>query len=165
MKRAVIWSWVVCLAGGVTLAAATTAATAATDDAAERKRIAAERAMVEQRFSAAQGVCQTRFMVTDCLDRARAERRQAVDQLQRQTLLLDDAKRRERAALRLQAIQRRDAEAPPRQTAAPVAAPGAASASAAAGGKRPTRATPAATPRRHRRWPATPARSSAPCRP
>lgn len=135
MKRAEAWAlaaWLACSAAS---------SVAATDEAAERARIAAERAVVEQRFNAAQADCQARFVVTDCLDRARAERRQALDQLQRQSLLLDDAKRRERAALRLQAIQRRDAEAPPRTPEATAATAGAASAAAPRSGRRPASAT------------------------
>ena len=138
MRRAAGWVLVVWLAGCFALA------TAATDDTAERQRIAAERAVVEQRFNAALAVCQTRFMVTDCLDRARAERRQALDQLQRQTLLLDDEKRRARAAQRLQAIQRRDAEASQRSTATATTKSAAASASAPIAGQRPARELPRA---------------------
>ena len=139
MKPALVWSLVVVLAGGAAVARA------ATDEAAERARIAAERAAVEQRFSAARAACETRFVVTDCLDRARADRRQSLDQLQRQVNLLDDAKRRERAALRLQAIQRRDAEVPPRSTAPPVASAGAASARPPRADPRPARAAPPAS--------------------
>lgn len=143
MRRVQVWSLGLALVLGCAGGAAV--ANAATDEAAERARIAAERAAVEQRFGAAQAACERRFVVTDCLDRARAERRQALDQLQRQTILLDDAKRRERAALRLQAIQRRDAETPPRKAAPAVAAPRAASAPAP--GKPPLRASsPAPAP-------------------
>lgn len=139
MRRAAVWSLLAGLAGVMPQA------TLAADEAAERARIAAERAAVEQQFSAAQAVCQGRFVVSDCLEAARAERRQALDRLQRQTNLLDDAKRRERAARRLQAIQQRDAETPPRKTAAAPAASGAASAAAPVRGPRRASATTSAS--------------------
>jgi hypothetical protein len=105
---------------------------AAIDVGAERARIAAERAVVEQRYAAAQADCQSRFLVSRCLEAARAQRREALDQLQRQVSLLDDADRRERAALRLQAIEQRDADLAPRKVAPASAAPRAAAASAPA---------------------------------
>ncbi|OYU99946.1 MAG: hypothetical protein CFE45_11060, partial [Burkholderiales bacterium PBB5] len=53
--------------------------------------------------------CEKRFLVTECLDAARAERRQALDQLQRQQVVLDEARRRERAAQRQRDIETRAA--------------------------------------------------------
>ena len=83
---------------------------AASADSTERERIAAERRAAESRFVGAQADCQTRFMMTECLDTARAERRQALDGLQRRQLVLDDARRRERAAERLTLQRTRAAE-------------------------------------------------------
>lgn len=104
------------------LAAATWAAgPGAADDRAERLRIATERQAVEQRFSADQAACRQRFLVNECLVTARAERRQALDHLQRQLIVLDDALRRARAADRLQAIQERQREVDRR--AAPAVTP------------------------------------------
>lgn len=80
-------------------------------DAAERARIATERRAVEDRFDAASRDCETRFMVTDCLADARAQRREALAPLQRQLHLLDDARRRQRAVERLRAIQARESAA------------------------------------------------------
>ena len=123
--------------------AATTTGMAAgqeSDDAAERARIAAERRAVQVRFDSQRAACSGRFVVTDCLDAARAERRQALDQLQRQQAVLDEARRRERAARRQQAIETgavsadaRDAQPllPPR-VAASAATPAPRRASAAA---------------------------------
>lgn len=129
------------------------AAHAAGDEAAERARIAAERLVVEQRHGAAEAACQTRFRVTECLDAARVERRQSLDSLQRQSDLLDDARRRERAARRMQAIQRRDAEAPPTRTAPAPALPAASVAPAprpaavpSTKPQRPAQRAPAASP-------------------
>jgi len=82
----------------------------------ERARIDAERRSVETRFSQAQAACQGRFMLTSCLDAARHERRLALDRLQRQQLAIDDIARRERAALRRQALQNRSID-PPRPSA------------------------------------------------
>ena len=76
---------------------ACSAMAAAEPDAAERQRIAAERQVVETRFQAAQRDCASRFLVNDCMDQARGARRQALEPLQRQSHLLDDARRRARA--------------------------------------------------------------------
>jgi len=80
------------------------------DAAAQHQAIAAERAAVDKRFNTDRLACQQRFQVTDCLSRASAERRQAINRLQQQTLQLDDAKRRHKAAQRLQWQQQRQAE-------------------------------------------------------
>lgn len=74
-------------------------------DSTEREHIDTERHAAESRFLRAQTDCQTRFIVTECLDAARAERRKTLDGLQKRQLVLDDARRRERAAERL-AVQR-----------------------------------------------------------
>ena len=76
-------------------------------DLPERERIAAERRQVEANFNAAQAACQGRFLLTQCLDQAREERRLAMDSLQRRQLEIDDLARRERSAQRLQAVQQR----------------------------------------------------------
>ena len=70
---------------------------AAEDAAAERKRIATERAIVEQRFQAQQAECAQRFAVNACLDSAPQARREALSPLRQQELLLADAERRQRA--------------------------------------------------------------------
>lgn len=80
------------------------------DDAAERARIERERQAVLARHAQAEQACVGRFQVTACLEAARAERRQALDLLRREQVVLDDARRRARAAERLQAQQRRQAE-------------------------------------------------------
>jgi len=90
-------------------------------DAAERQRIAADRQAVEARFQAARQDCETRFTVNNCLDEARQVRRQALVPLQRQTHLLDDARRRERAVERLRAIQARESAAAAKPALAPAA--------------------------------------------
>lgn len=95
-------------------------------DAAERARIQADRQAVEARFQAAQRDCETRFVVTQCLVDARQARRAALEPLQRQLHLLDDARRRERAVERLRAIQERESAAaarPALAASAPAVAP------------------------------------------
>jgi colicin import membrane protein len=102
------WLAALCL---VALACQAWGQSAATNDAAERSRIAAERRAVQARFDSARLACEKRFVVTECLDAARADRRQALDQLQRQQVVLDEARRRERAAQRQRDIETRAAGA------------------------------------------------------
>ena len=90
---------------------------AAEDAAAERKRIATERAIVEQRFQAQQAECAQRFAVNACLDSALQARREALSPLRQQELLLADAERRQRAAERARAIERNRVEADARALA------------------------------------------------
>jgi hypothetical protein len=77
------------------------------DEAAQRLRIAREQADIEARFDAREQACQSRFAVTDCVEAARRERREALRPLREQSLMLDDADRRRRAAGRLRAIESR----------------------------------------------------------
>ncbi|HOB93325.1 MAG TPA: hypothetical protein PKL46_04620 [Aquabacterium sp.] len=113
--------------------APTLAMAAADADAVERERITAERRAVEARFDAARRDCEARFVVTDCLAAARALRREALAPLQQQLHMLDDARRRQRAVERLEAIRAREsaaaarpaleAPAPAASTAAPAQPP------------------------------------------
>jgi hypothetical protein len=73
----------------------------------ERERIARERAAAQARFEEQQRVCQSRFVVTACIDRARAERREALDHLTEQERVLDEARRKHRAAQRAAEIRAR----------------------------------------------------------
>ena len=81
------------------------------DAAAQRQAIAAEKAMVERRFNSDKLACQHRFQVNDCVAQAKVERRHAISRLQQQSLQLDEAQRRHKAALRLQLQQQRQADA------------------------------------------------------
>ena len=93
---------------------------------AERERIAVERRQAEATFSAAQAACQGRFLLTQCLDQAREQRRLVMDSLQRRQLEIDDRARRERSAERQQALQQRAAAAAAAASGAvpgPMAAP------------------------------------------
>jgi len=95
--------WILVLVGGLTAVAAG-AADAPADDAQRRERLEAERAAAQGRYDAAVGQCQGEFAVTGCVDRAKAERRSALDRLAREEAALDDAQRRRRAEERRQRI-------------------------------------------------------------
>lgn len=101
-------AWALAFLAGMAPALAVVAADA---DAVERERITAERRAVEARFDAARRDCEARFVVTDCLAAARAQRREALAPLQQQLHMLDDARRRQRAVDRLEAIQARESAA------------------------------------------------------
>ena len=81
------------------LAAALPARAAGADDA-ERHRIAEERAAIEARYVARERECRDRFVVTSCVDDAKAERRHALDALRARQLKLDEEQRRARTAER-----------------------------------------------------------------
>ena len=82
----------------------------AAEIAAERERIAAERSRVEAEFSAAQKGCYQRFAVTDCIEAARAKRRDALADLRRQEVALNDMERKARAAERLRRLEERQVQ-------------------------------------------------------
>lgn len=121
------------LAGAGLLAAFCAGAFAAgdADEAIQRQRIARKRAEAEARYTEREAVCRERFIVTACIDAARADRRDTLDRLQRQEEALDGQERRRRAAARLTAI-REKTEALERPRAARAADPSEAVGSAAA---------------------------------
>ena len=92
------------LAGLAALFLGTAFADAPADAAAERQRIGAERAAAEAVYVSQVQACSSRFVVTSCVDAARAQRHAALAALDRQQEVLDDAQRKQRAAERLQAI-------------------------------------------------------------
>jgi colicin import membrane protein len=79
----------------------------------ERARIATERAQVEKIYDAQYRECQSGFVVTACVDSAKAQRRAALEQLAQQQAILDDADRRQRAAQRAQQIHEKLAQSAP----------------------------------------------------
>jgi colicin import membrane protein len=82
------------------------------DVATERARIAQERAQVEARARADEAAWARAFAVAACSSQVRAQRRAALQQLDGQRALLDDAQRKQRAAERLERLrQRQDASA------------------------------------------------------
>lgn len=95
-------------------------------DGEARERIVAERAQARADFVAQERECQARFAVTRCVDAARSRQRATLGQLRREELLLDDARRRQRAAERVAEIRRKvsAAEARERESlAAPTVTP------------------------------------------
>lgn len=123
-------AWALALLCGAVAAAPDT-------DAAERERIATERQAVEARYEAARQDCETRFVVNPCLDQARQDRRAALEPLQRQIHLLDDARRRARAVDRVRSIQARESQAAAMPALSPAAPATMASAAASPPSPRP----------------------------
>ena len=81
----------------------------------ERERIARERAQAHSNYAQQELECRQRFVVTSCVDAARAERRETLDHLDAQQRVLDEAERKRRAGERMERIGARiDAPAPPR---------------------------------------------------
>lgn len=81
------------------------------DDAAagQRARIATERSQVEASFRTQEKACYATFAVNDCLSAARAQRREAIADLRRQEISLNDADRKRKGAERQRAIEERPA--------------------------------------------------------
>jgi colicin import membrane protein len=71
----------------------------------ERERIARERAAVQALFAEREAACQSRFAVTDCVNDAKTQRREALAPLRRQAVALDDAQRKQRAAQRQEDVR------------------------------------------------------------
>jgi hypothetical protein len=81
---------------------------------AERKRLQEERAKVEAEYKADEKACYAKFAVNNCLDKAKAKRREAVSDLRRQEISLNDAERKRKAAERERSIEdRANAVKPP----------------------------------------------------
>lgn len=89
----------------------------------ERARLQREEAEAEAAFRARQAACQKQFVVTPCVDEAKAERRRRLEQLRGQRAVIDDAERRRRAAERLADIEQRQRERAAAQAAAASAPP------------------------------------------
>jgi colicin import membrane protein len=89
---------------------------------AERARLKAQRNKVEAEFTAQEKACYGKFAVNDCLDAARAKRRDAVGDLRRQEIALNDVQRKRNAAERRHSIDEKNAAQREREeTAAPKA--------------------------------------------
>lgn len=85
--------------------------------AAQRARIAAERGQAEATYQAQEKECYRKFAVTDCLNAAKAERRQVLADLRRQEISLNDAERKRKAAEHLRSIEQRSSSEKQRQQA------------------------------------------------
>lgn len=77
------------------------------DMAAERTRIQTERERAESRFREQELACYARFSVTDCLQDVRLNRRLLLDDLRRQTVVLNDMERRKKSISKIDLIQRK----------------------------------------------------------
>jgi len=80
-------------------------APAAVDSEGEHRRIQAERAREDARYQLEESACYARFAVSDCLRKARAQRRQVLDKLRQQELVLNDAERKRKAQEQLERIK------------------------------------------------------------
>jgi colicin import membrane protein len=87
------------------LGAQTTAGEAPPDVNVERARISAARATLEAGFLAEDAACYKKFAVNRCLDRVNTRRREAIADLRRQEILLNDEERRLRGAVQLRKLE------------------------------------------------------------
>jgi|SRR6476661_7406145 len=95
----------------------------AKDAVAERARIAAERSRLEAVFQTEQKACYRKFAVSGCIADAQARRRDALADLRRQEIALNDAERKARAAERMRALEQKQADEARRQSEAAAAEP------------------------------------------
>jgi colicin import membrane protein len=79
--------------------------------AAHRARISGERAQAEAEFAARQKQCYRKFAVNDCLNAAKAQRREKLADLRRQEISLNDAERKRKAAERSGSLEERSSPA------------------------------------------------------
>jgi hypothetical protein len=86
-------------------------AAGSTNDDIEMARIRRERQAVEARHAQAIAACRKEFAVSACMEKARDERRAALEPLRHEQQVVDDARRREKAAQRARSIEQRQADA------------------------------------------------------
>lgn len=83
------------------------------DAETERARIQTERKAAETRFSQQEAACYARFIVTKCLEDVRLSQRHLLDDLRRQTVVLNDLERQKKALSKIDLINRKsDAQKP-----------------------------------------------------
>lgn len=80
------------------------------EQAKERARVADKRSQLEARFAAEEVACQAKFFVNACLNNIRPRQREALADLRRQDILLDDAERKRKAAEQLEKIEEKGSE-------------------------------------------------------
>lgn len=81
------------------------AAAASVDELkAQRAQIDAARRQANVAYAERERRCQEQFVVTACVENARAERRRELDRLSREQAVVDEALRKQRAAERLQTL-------------------------------------------------------------
>lgn len=76
----------------------------------ERARINAARSQLVARFAAEDAACQAKFFVNACLNDIRPREREALADLRRQEILLDDAQRKRKASEQLEKIDEKGSE-------------------------------------------------------
>jgi colicin import membrane protein len=82
---------------------------AQTNSDAERLRIITERAKLEAAFALEDTACYKRFLVNNCLDEVKVRRRDALADLRRQEIVLNDEARKARAAEQILKIESKSA--------------------------------------------------------
>ena len=110
-----------------------------------RASIAAEKAAADARYRAAEAACGERFVVTPCVDAATAQRRKELAALREQELAIDDAERKQRAALRRSEVAGKQGRLAASAASAPPPAAKASAARPAAPASAPPRAAPPAS--------------------
>ncbi|HVO07007.1 MAG TPA: hypothetical protein VMT83_09505 [Burkholderiaceae bacterium] len=126
------WLLVLGLVGAMTARAAEGDAVS---DKARREQLDAQRSAAEARYERAVRECERGFVVTSCVDKAKAERRATLDRISREQMAIDDAQRKRRADERRQRIAEKQAQqalrggasAPEAEVRAPRATPAPAS--------------------------------------
>jgi hypothetical protein len=71
----------------------------------ERARIAAYRKTIEEAFATEQAQCYKKFAVNDCLQESRVRRRDALADLRRQEVSLNDAQRKKKGAEQVRKVE------------------------------------------------------------
>jgi colicin import membrane protein len=87
------------------LLAASIGLQAQTTNDADRLRISTDRSRLEAAFALEETACYKRFWVNNCLDDVKVRRRDALDDLRRQEIVLNDEERKAKAAAELQRIE------------------------------------------------------------
>lgn len=88
------------------------------DATGERNRIQAERVRAEARYKTEAAACYARFAVTDCLNGLRVQRREVLETLRRQEILLNDAQRQQKGLEQLDRIREKSSEQQQEEAAA-----------------------------------------------
>jgi colicin import membrane protein len=79
---------------------------------AERERIGARRKQAEMRFENQKTMCYQKFMVTDCINRAKDQFDEAQAELRRQEIAINNAERKSRGATKIQSLQDKSSPSP-----------------------------------------------------
>ncbi|RYX95752.1 MAG: hypothetical protein EOO28_10080 [Comamonadaceae bacterium] len=77
----------------------------------ERTRIGAQRLDLEAALAAEDAACYDKFLVNSCLDKVNVKRREAMSDLKRQEIILNDQERKQRAAEQLRKIEEKSSAA------------------------------------------------------